>query len=163
MKKTLLIILAIFMMTNIAIAKTDFTCPKEMMPDKVVVLTKGEPFSYPIKEGAIIECYAKRFDGSIDDFKEYNDYFIMRNSNTMNKIYKSEKPKQLKKVDRVSISRDTNILKMYDPLWEGSFRRHVRNIKINTSTSEYLMQGTQDNWMWCRTITSIGYCRVINP
>lgn len=167
-RKFLISILATLFVTCMAIAKTDLiSLPKEMTPDKPVVLTKGEAFSYPIPEGAVIECYAKRIDGSIDDFDEYNDYFLMRNgklySNTMNKIYKPGKKKQLKKVDQARILGDKKTLKMYDPLWEGSFRHHMRGIKINTNTGEYFMKGTQDNWMWYRNITTSGYCRVIYP
>lgn len=167
MKKILILTLAIFMLTGMVMAKTNLTCPKEMTPDKVVVLKQGEPFSYPIPEGAVIECYAKKIDGSIDDFEEYNDYFLMKNgklySNTMNKIYKSEKTKQLKKVDQARLLGDKKTLKMYDPLWEWSFRHHMRGVKINTKTGEYFMKGTQDNWMWYRNITATGYCRVVYP
>lgn len=168
MKKLLTFIFVSILVTGAAFAKASLTdCPKEMTPDKVVVLTKGEPFSYPLQEGAIIECYANRVDGSIDEFNEYNDYFIMRNgklySNTMQRIYKPEKKKQLKKVDQARILGDNKTLKLYDPLWEGSIRHHMRTIKINTQTGDYYMKGTQDNWMWYRNITATGCCRVINP
>ena len=165
MKKLLTFIFISILVAGAAFAKTSLTdCPKEMTPDKVVVLTKGESFSYPLQEGAIIECYANKVDGSIDEF---NDYFIMRNgklySNTMQRLYKPEKKKQLKKVDQARILGDNKTLKLYDPLWEGSIRHHMRTIKINTQTGDYYMKGTQDNWMWYRNITATGCCRVINP
>lgn len=167
MKKlcSLVILSAFLFAATPAFAKTDLNCPKILLTKmRITKLTKGESFTYPLKEGDILECYAKRIDGSIDYFKEYNDYFVMRNgglySNTMHKFYKPEKTNILKKVDRVSMLGDKKTLKMYDPLWEGSVRRHQRTIKINTQTGEYYMKGTQDNWMWYRNITTTGYCSV---
>lgn len=131
----------------------------------ITVLNEGEPFSYPIPNGALIQCYAKKLDGSIDDFTEYNDYFLMKNgelySNTMHKLYKPEKSTELKLVDRANIIGDGKTLKLYDPLWEGAGRRHKRTIKIDTSTGNYYMTGTQDNVMWYRNITTTGYCRML--
>ena len=40
----------------------------------------------------------------------------------------------LKKVDQAKILGDNKTLKLYDPLWEGSIRHHMRTIKINTQT-----------------------------
>ena len=81
-------------------AKTDLNCPKQLLTKKgLTVLKKGESFTYPLPEGTIIECYAKRLDGSIDEFEEYNDYFVVRDgklySNTMHKLYKPEKAHKL--------------------------------------------------------------------
>lgn len=168
MKKILFTILAMVLISNIAMAKTDLNCPKQLLTKKgTTILSKGEAFKYPLPEGAIIECYAKRIDGSIDEFEEYNDYFIMRDgklySNTMHKLYKPEKINKLKKVDGVSLLKDGKTLQLYDPLWEWSIRHHVRTIKINTQTGEYFMTGVQDNWMWYRNITTSGYCRVLYP
>ncbi len=127
------------------------------------VIDKGEGFEYPLQEGATIACYAKRIDGSVDAFKEYNDYFVFKNnklySNTMHKIYKPGKAEQLKKVDRVKMNKE-GLLSLYDPLWEWSIRHHMRTIKINTKNGEYYMTGTQDNWMWYRNITAAGYCKL---
>ena len=81
-------------------------------------------------------------------------------SNTMHKYYKPRKTHILKKVDRVKLVDNKKVLQMYDPLWEPSFRHHMRTIKINTETGEYYMKGTQDNWMWYRNITATGYCRI---
>ena len=166
MKKFLLVFSVFLLVSNIVFAKTDLNCPDKILEKKnLTVLKSGVPFTYPLKDGAILECYAKRLDGSIDDFNEYNDYFVMRNghlySNTMHKIYKPHKKVMLKKVDRASMLNDGKTLKLYDPLWEWSIRHHMRTIKINTQTGEYFMTGTQDNWMWYRNITSSGYCRVI--
>lgn len=128
------------------------------------VIKKGEPFSYPIPEGAVIECYAKRVDGSIDAFEEYNDYFVMKGgelySDTLHRLYKPEKNNELKKVDRVSVTDGGTKLKMYDPLWEKNLRHHKRNIVIDLTTGAYHMTGTQDNAMWYRNITTSGVCRV---
>lgn len=127
------------------------------------VFDKGEGFEYPLQEGATIACYAKRIDGSVDAFKEYNDYFVFKNnklySNTMHKIYKPGKAEQLKKVDRVKLNKE-GLLSLYDPLWEWSIRHHMRTIKINTKNGEYYMTGMQDNWTWYRNITATGYCKV---
>ncbi len=135
--------------------------------DKVVVLTKGEPFEYPIANNAKIECYAKMIDGSIDGFVEYNDYFYMKDgvlySDTMNKIYKSEKTNLLNKIDRVKLKSDKKTLQMYDPLWTKSIRRHFRIIKIDISTGNYFMKAVQDNQTWYRNAIATGYCHVINP
>ena len=93
MKRYLLMAcLGLLFISGNAMARTDLTCPMDILAKKdVTVLTKGQSFSYPLPEGSIIECYAKRIDGSVDDFEEYNDYFVMRNgrlySNTMHKIY----------------------------------------------------------------------------
>ena len=168
MKKLIVMVFSISLFANTAYAKTDLTCPDEILKKtELTVLTKGEPFSYPLPDGAIIECYAKRLDGSIDEFEEYNDYFLMRDghlySNTMHKLYKPDKIVKLKKVDRASMLGDKKTLRLYDPLWEWSIRHHMRTIKINTKTGEYFMTGTQDNWMWYRNITTSGYCRVIYP
>ena len=165
MRKLLIIILGLLISTNLVFAATDLTTPKVLLTKiGMTKLTKGEAFKYPLKEGAILECYAKRVDGSIDDFEEYNDYFVMRNghlySNTMHKYYKPNKINKLKKVDKASMLNDGKTLKLYDPLWEPSIRHHMRTIKINTQTGEYYMTGTQDNWMWYRNITTTGYCRV---
>ena len=168
MKNFLLTILLMLLVSNITMAKTNLNCPKQLLTKKgITILSKGEAFIYPLKDGTIIECYAKRIDGSIDDFKEYNDYFVVRNgklySNTMHKIYKPNKTHILKKVDRVSMLKDGKTLKLYDPLWEWSARHHMRTIIINTSTGEYYMTGTQDNWMWYRNVVTSGYCRIIPP
>lgn len=168
MKNLLMVIFSVVLLTGTACAKTDLTCPQEILDKKeLTVLTKGEPFSYPLPNGSIIECYAKRLDGSIDEFEEYNDYFVMRDghlySNTMHKLYKPNKITKLKKVDRAGLLGDKITLRLYDPLWEWSIRHHMRTIKINTKTGEYFMTGTQDNWMWYRNITASGYCRVIYP
>lgn len=168
MKKILTALLFLLAMTNFAIAKTEINNSEQILTQKdVTVLKKGEAFSYPLPEDSIIECYAKRIDGSIDDFQEYNDYFVVKNnklySNTMHKIYKPNKNKQFKKVDRAKLINNGTTLQMYDPLWEWSIRHHMRVIKINTKTGDYYMNGTQDNWMWYRNITATGYCRVIYP
>ncbi len=165
MKKFLIIILGMLISANLVLAKTDLTCPKILLTKiGITKMDKGEAFTYPLEEGQILECYAKRVDGSVDNFKEYNDYFVMRDgnlySNTMHKYYKPSKSHILKKVDRVSMLNDNKTLKMYDPLWEPSIRRHMRSIKINTQTGEYYAKGTQDNWMWYRNITATGYCRI---
>ena len=167
MKKILLSLFSFLLMTNLVFAKNVINpSDKILMKKDLTVLKNGTPFSYPLKEGDILECYAKRLDGSIDDFAEYNDYFIMKNghlySNTMHKIYKPHKSNILKKVDRASMLNDNKTLKLYDPLWEWSIRHHMRPIKKKKKTGEYFMKGTQDNWMWYRNITSSGYCRVIS-
>ena len=163
--KKIIITAFIFLIANSVWAKTDLTTPELMSNRDLLVITKGESFNYPIPEESIIACYAKRIDGSIDAFEEYNDYFLMRNghlySNTMNKIYKPLKAHKLKKVDQARILGDKKTLKLYDPLWEGSFRHHMRGIKINTKTGEYFMRGTQDNWTWYRNITATGSCKVV--
>lgn len=165
MKKVLIAILGLILTSNVVLATADLPTPKVLLTKiGMTKLTKGEAFKYPLQDGAILECYAKRVDGSIDDFTEYNDYFVMKNgnlySNTMHKYYKPEKTHIMKKVDKASILNDGKTLKLYDPLWEPSIRRHKRTIKINTQTGEYYMKGTQDNWMWYRNITATGYCRV---
>lgn len=162
--RILFIICFMFAVSNIAMANSDSRSAKEMILAKNLnIFTKGEPFHYPIPEGAVIECYAKRVDGSIDGFLEYNEYFVMKNgslySNTMNKLYKQND--NLKKIDRVKVSKNGETLLLYDPLWEPTMRRHQRNIKINLKTGEYYMKGTQDNWMWYRNITTTGVCRVM--
>ena len=168
MKRILFIVLGTLLMSNVVFAKTDLNCPLDILNKKdLTVLDKGEAFTYPLPEGAILECYAKRLDGSVDDFNEYNDYFVMRNgrlySNTMHRVYKPHKMDKLKKVDRASVLGDNKTLRLYDPLWEWSIRHHMRTIKIDTTTGNYFMNGTQDNWMWYRNMTSSGYCRVIYP
>ena len=165
MKKILVLMILMLVTTSIVFASTDLTCPKILLTKiGITKFSKGEAFKYPLKENQILECYAKRVDGSIDNFKEYNDYFVMRNgdlySNTMHKFYKPGKTHILKKVDRAKLLNDGKTLKMYDPLWEPSIRHHMRTIKINTQTGEYYMKGTQDNWMWYRNITATGYCRI---
>ena len=165
MKKLLLTIFALLLSANFVFAATDLTTPKVLLTKiGVTKLEKGEAFSYPLKENQILECYAKRVDGSIDDFKEYNDYFVMRDgnlySNTMHKFYKPNKTHKLKKVDQANVLNDGKTLKLYDPLWEPSIRRHYRRVKIDIQTGEYYMNGFQDNWMWYRNITTTGYCRI---
>lgn len=166
MKKILTLLCSLFLISNIAFA-TNLDAPYPLLNNDLMVLTKGEGFSYPLPEGAIIACYAKKIDGSVDDFTEYNDYFVMRNnhlySNTMHKIYKPHKEDKLKKVDSAKLLSDNITLKLYDPLWEWSIRHHVRTIKINTLTGAYYMKGTQDNWYWYRNIETSGYCKVIYP
>ena len=164
MKKVLIAIFSILVMANMVFA-VDLATPKILLTKMgITKLDKGEAFSYPIKNGDIIECYAKRVDGSIDDFEEYNDYFVMRDgdlySNTMHKYYKPEKTHLMKKVDKVKLTNHNQTLKMYDPLWEWSVRHHRRTIKINTQTGEYYMKGIQDNWVWYRNIIATGYCRI---
>lgn len=138
-----------------------------MLSDNVKVLEKGEAINYPLAENSIIECYAKQIDGSIKEFEEYNDYFIVKDgklySTTMQKIYKPEKSKKLKKVDRVKLVDSNKTLKLYDPLWEGSFRHHPRVVKIHLDNGTYFMKGIQDNWSWYRNAVSSGYCRAIQP
>ena len=165
MKKLLALTIGLLVSANLVFAATDYLCPK-ILTTKIGItkLDKGEAFSYPLPEDAILECYAKKIDGSIDDFTEYNDYFVMKNghlySNTMHKAYKPNKSHIMKKVDKASMLNDGKTLKLYDPLWEPSIRHHMRTIKINTQTGEYYMKGTQDNWMWYRNITATGYCRI---
>ena len=165
MKKVLIAILGLILTSNVVFAAKDISTPKVLLTKiGMTKLTKGEAFKYPLQDGAILECYAKRVDGSIDDFEEYNDYFVMKNgnlySNTMHKYYKPEKTHIMKKADRVKLVNKKQTLKMYDPLWEPSIRHHFRTIKINTQTGEYYMKGIQDNWAWYRNITATGYCRV---
>ena len=50
---------------------------------------------------------------------------------------------------------------MYDPLWEGSIRHHVRVVKIDVQTGKYFMKAAQDNWTWYRNSIATGYCRII--
>ena len=138
-----------------------------MLSNDLKVLKKGEAINYPLADNSIIECYAKKIDGSIDDFAEYNDYFIVKEgklySTTMQKIYKPEKKEKLKKVDRVKITDSDKVLQLYDPLWEGSFRHHPRVVKIYLENGNYFMKAVQDNWTWYRNMVSTGYCRVIKP
>lgn len=167
MKKTLWILICGLLLSNVALAKTSLNAPTEMLETKdVKVFTQGEKFNYPLKEGEILECYAKQVGGSVDAFASYNDYFVMRNghlySNTMHKIYKPNKVDKLKKVDRVKLSKNGKMLQIYDPLWEFSIRHHRRTVSINPQTGEYNMTGTQDNWTWYRNIMASGYCRVIS-
>lgn len=165
MKKILTLLCSLFLISNLALAKTDLNTPSKLLNKDLLILNKGESFSYPIKEGEIIACYAKKIDGSIDDFEEYNDYFVMRNghlySNTMHRIYKPQKINKLKKVDNARLLNDEKTLRLYDPLWEWSIRHHTRSIKINTKTGEYYMKGVQDNWTWYRNIVTSGYCKII--
>ena len=78
MKKLIVMVFSISLFANTAYAKTDLTCPDEILKKtELTVLTKGEPFSYPLPDGAIIECYAKRLDGSIDEFEEYKTKSIL--------------------------------------------------------------------------------------
>ncbi len=166
MNRFLLIVFCVFCIASQVVASNEVhRSAREMaLARNLVVLNKGEAFSYPLSEGAVIQCYAKRIDGSVDAFHEFNDYFVMKDgtlySNTMHKLYKPKKADKLKKVDRVNLV-DGGILKMYDPLWEPSIRHHMRHVKINTRTGEYYMDGTQDNWMWYRNITATGYCRAM--
>lgn len=165
MKKLILLILGMVISSNMIFASVDLLCPKILLT-KIGInkFDKGEAFAYPLKEGQILECYAKRINGSIDYFTEFNDYFVMRDgnlySNTMHKYYKPNKTHMLKKVDRVKMSSDNETLKLYDPLWELPLRRHVRKIEINTKTGEYYMQGSQDNMVWFRLVTATGVCRI---
>ena len=166
MKKFLFVIYVLLLFPNLANAKTDLKTPENILQKKdITVLTKGETINYPLANESIIECYAKKIDGSIDEFEEYNDYFVVRNnrlySNTMHKLYKPNRINKLKKVDRAKLLNGKITLKLYDPLWEASIRRHKRTIKINTKTGAYYMKGMQDNWMWYRNVVTSGYCRVI--
>ena len=150
--------------TTTPVKKDTRTGHELVFAKELKVIKKGEPFSYPIPEGAVIECYAKKVDGSIDAFEEYNDYFVMQGgelySDTLHRLYKPEKNNELKKVDRVSVTDGGTKLKMYDPLWEKNLRHHKRNVVIDLTTGAYHMTGTQDNAMWYRTITASGVCRV---
>ena len=163
MRKILFLISALLLVQSITFA--DYDVINYMNKKDLTVLTQGEKINYPLKDGDLIECYAKKIDGSIDEFKEYNDYFLMQNghfySNTMHKIYKPEKG--LKKVDGVRLINGGRTLRLYDPLWEGSIRHHVKTVKIELETGRYYMKGTQDNWMWYRNVVTDGYCRVITP
>lgn len=161
MKKGLAILLLLLCFAaQITFAKGD---DETALSRNLIVLTKGSKINYPIQNGTTIICYARRLDGSVDAFNEYNDYFYMKDgvlySDTMNKVYKPEKTDFMKKVDNVSLTRKGETLQLYDPLWEWSVRRHRRMVKINTSTGEYYMKGTQHNWVWYRNAVSTGYCQ----
>lgn len=163
--KNFFIATLVLLIASNGVFAADLATPKILLTKiGITKLNKGEAFTYPLKNGTILECYAKKVDGSIEYFTEYNDYFVMLDghlySNTMHKCYKPDKTHLLKKVDRASMLSDGKTLKMYDPLWEPSIRHHMRTIKINTQTGEYYMKGTQDNWMWYRNITATGYCRI---
>ena len=169
MKKFLLSVLVCCLIVNIACAKntTGNRSESEMVLAKDLrVLIEGEAFSYPLPDNSVIECYAKEYDGSIDAFIEYNDYFLSKKgrlySQTMHKIYKPNKSNKYKKVDQARMLRDGVTLRLYDSLWEPSIRRHYRLIRINTQTGEYHMDAFQDNAMWYRKAKTKGYCRVIN-
>ena len=168
MKRVLLVLLSMCFVTNIVMAKTDLTCPEQLLPkESINVLKKGEAFTYPLPEGAIIECYAKEIDGSIDDLKEFNDYYVVRNgslySNTMHRFFKKTRSEKLKKVDYVGLESDKTTLFMYDPLWTPTYRHHTHTVKINTKTGEYYSEVFQDNWTWFRKSKGSGYCRIIYP
>ena len=161
MKKTLLTILSFALLSGIAMANTTAnTNDKE-------ILTLGEGFTYPLPEGTVLECYAKNMNGKVKPFREYNDYYIVKNgelySNTFHKFYKPKKADVLKKVDRVKLQEDKPILSLYDSLWEWSARRHQRHVVISTETGEYMMKAKQDNLIWYRTIKTSGYCRAVYP
>ena len=168
MKKTLLALVLVIACAT-CYAKTSLTEREAgiMLSDNINVLKEGERIDYPLADNTIIECYAKKIDGSIDDFIEYNDYFIVKDgtlySTTMQKIYKPEKDKKLKKVDRVKLVDSNKVLRLYDPLWEGSLRQHIRVVKINLENGTYFMKAVQDNWTWYRNTISTGYCRAIKP
>lgn len=167
MKKNLLFIC--ILLGGILFAQTVFAKgdDKAALKTNLNVLTQGEAIAYPIPDGTTIECYAKRLDGSIDAFDEYNDYFYMKNgklySDTMNKFYKPEKKNLMKKVDRVKLTDNGKTIQMYDPLWEWSYRHHIRVVKINKETGEYFAKNVQDNWTWYRNSIATGYCRPIYP
>lgn len=163
MKKILVLVIVCLLCIGSAMANNTDDI---LFSNKVSVMTKGEPIKWPLKDGSIIGCYAKMIDGSIDEFREYNDYFIVKDgdlySPTMQKIYKAEKDKKLKKVDRVTLAKDGKTLRLYDPLWEGTMRHHKRNIKINILTGDYYMKAFQDNATWYRIAITSGYCKVIS-
>lgn len=131
------------------------------------VLTQGEPIPYPIPDGTTIECYAKKLDGSIDAFSEYNEYFYKKDgalySDTMRKLYQPERKNYMKKIRTISLRDNGTVIQIYDPLFEWSLRHHKRVVKINKDTGVYFMKGYQDNWRWYRNIIATGYCRPINP
>ena len=162
MKKILLAVSVLLVLQNIIFAQNDVNY---MNKNELTVLTEGEAFQYPLNEGDIIECYAKRIDGSIDKFLEYNDYFIVKDgnlySNTLNRMYKPKLADKLKKVDRVKLTDNNKTLQMYDPLWSKPGRRHIRIVKIEPATGKYFMKAAQDNWTWYRNAIATGYCRVI--
>jgi hypothetical protein len=168
MKKKFLVfagsILCLALLAQTVIAKCDDTMA---LKRNLKVFTKGEAITYPIPEGTTIECYAKKLDGSIDAFSEYNDYFYMKDgklySDTMRKLYQPERKNKLKKVGKVKLTDNGNTIQIYDPLFEWSLRHHTRVVKINKETGTYFMKGVQDNWRWYRNIISTGYCRAINP
>ena len=167
--KKILLVLALIAACATCYAKTVLS-EKEagiMLSDDIKVLKEGEAIDYPLADNSIIECYAKRIDGSIKEFTEYNDYFIVKDgtmySSTMQKIYKPEKDKKLKKVDRVKLVDNDKVLRFYDPLWEGSLRQHLRVVKINLETGTYFMKAVQDNWTWYKNAVATGYCRAIKP
>ena len=170
MKNFLLILCLSFLTANIVFAKntTGIRNEQEMVLAKnLKVLEKGEAFSYPLPDNTILECYAKEYDGSIDAFIEYNDYFLSKDgklySQTMHKLYKPDKASKYKKVDQARILKDGVTLYLYDPLWIPSYRRHYRKIKINTNNGNYSMEAHQDNAMWYRKARTKGYCHAILP
>ena len=127
MKKVLIAIFGLILTSNVVFAAKDISTPKVLLTKiGMTKLTKGEAFKYPLQDGAILECYAKRVDGSIDDFEEYNDYFVMKNgnlySNTMHKYYKPEKTHIMKKVDKASILNDGKTLKLYETAVNENYR-----------------------------------------
>jgi len=160
------LILAILCLTSVGTAMAMANEVDDILfSNKITVISEGERINWPLNDGSIIGCYATMVDGSIDDFREYNDYFLVKNghlySGTMQKIYKAEKGNKLKKVDRANLLRDGKTLKLYDPLWEGSIRRHKRTVKINITNGNYYMNAFQDNAMWYRRAVTTGHCKVI--
>ena len=167
--KKILLVLGILLFCFTAFAQTANAKKEDptALNKNLKVLTKGEAIAYPIENGTTIECYAKLIDGSIDAFKEYNDYFYMKDgviySDTMRKLYQPDNKELVKKVKKVKLVDNGKTLRLYDPLSTWSLRRHVRVVKINLETGEYFMKGAQDNWEWYRNVVATGYCRAIKP
>ena len=168
MKKSFVFLVAL-LFCFIAIAQTANAKKEDptALSKNLKVLTQGEAIAYPIPNGSTIECYAKLIDGSIDAFKEYNDYFYMKDgviySDTMRKLYQPDNKELVKKVKKVKLVDNGKALRLYDPLSTWSLRRHVRVVKINLETGEYFMKAAQDNWEWYRNAVATGYCRVVKP
>lgn len=144
-----------------------FHINKKENKNKINILNTGEAFSYPLEDGSVIECYAKKTSGNTKEFKEYNDYFFLKNgtlySNTLSKQENNDKEKDTGEIQKIILLDGKTTLKIYQEETKEREKIKKRDILINLPTGRYNMLLQEKTKFGYKKITTSGYCRALKP
>lgn len=113
---------------------------------------------YTVADGTRLKCTGQMVSGSIDDYKDIVDYYIIKN----NRIYSKNLinlygniTKEPRKVLRQKITTDQISFK--DRFYE-TWVLNYKWVKINRHTGEYTFNAKRDFGTWYRRANVIGKC-----
>lgn len=121
----------------------------------------AEDVIYTVNDGTKLKCTGKMVNGSIDEYKQVEDYYFFKN----NKLYSknlinlygkiTEEPR---KVLKLKITDDKISFKdRYYETWTLNYKW----VKINRHTGEYVFNAKRDFGTWYRQANVLGSCNII--